>query len=117
MGRCAATAGTQQSYGNAPIQPYGQAPGADQGGIMAQGGLRPFAGLCRCPCPASGPTTRNALMTMLLPVGCVFGGVVISIIFGIIAGVTGVAAIGMIGGLLSLVAMLGGARSSGSRRS
>lgn len=52
------------------------------------------------------PTTRNALMTFLLPVGCFVGGIIISILFGIIAGITGIGLIGGLGGLLTLAADL-----------
>ncbi len=74
---------------------------AQAGQMMAMAGQSGTAG--------TRPTTRNALMTMLLPFGCVFGGIIISIIFGILASVTGVGLIGTLGGLLYLVAMLAGA--------
>jgi hypothetical protein len=85
------------------MQTYAQ-PG-DQGGIMAQAG----GAFAAASAGGTRPTTRNALMTMLLPYGCFVGGVLISIIFGIIAGIAGSAIIGLLGSLVSLVAFLAGA--------
>ena len=99
----------QQGYApgpGAPMQPYGQPGGApDQGGIIAQAG-QAFAAVTK---GGNRPTTRNALMTMLLPFGCVVAGIIVSIIFAILAGITGVGAIAKLGGLVAFGADLAGA--------
>jgi hypothetical protein len=99
----------QQGYApgpGAPMQPYGQPGGApDQGGIIAQAG-QAFAAVTK---GGTRPTTRNALMTILLPVGCIIAGIIVSILFAIIAGITGVGAIAKLGGLVALAADLAGA--------
>ena len=98
-------AAQQAGYGAAPMQPYAQpGGGADQGGIMKQAS-QAFASVSQ---GGTRPTTRNALMTFLLPFVCVVAGIVISIFFGILAGILKVGAIGAFGGLLALVADLAG---------
>jgi hypothetical protein len=54
------------------------------------------------------PRVRNAVMTMLVPFILFFGGVIVSVIGGIIASAAEAPIIGMLAGLLSLVAFLGG---------
>ena len=89
------------------MQAYGQPGGPDQGGIMAQAG-QAMAMAGQGGQAGTRPTARNAIMTMVLPYACIFGGAIVSTIFGIIAGVAGVAIIAMLGGLLSLAASIVG---------
>ena len=107
-----ATTPQAQGFGNAPMQQYGQQPagmvGGDQGGIMAQAN-QAFAAAQGGAGAGTRPTTRNAMMTMAVPFGCVFGGIIISIVFGILGGILGSAIVGMLGGLISLAACLAGA--------
>jgi hypothetical protein len=67
--------------------PYGQAPRGPMVGTLKSS----RAG-------TTGPTRRNALMTMLLPWGIVFGGFVLSVILSIAVGPT----LGMLGSLVAL---------------
>jgi hypothetical protein len=77
----------------APAGPQGMAP-YGQGGPMAMGS--PGAMLSAATGPSSGPTRRNALMTMLMPFGVGVGVVVLGFILTIITGSV----------LISLVQML-----------
>jgi len=101
----------QAAYGAPPpaASPYGAPPGAMQpvGGAT----LQSAAGAAIGGLLAGGtkPTVRNPIMTLLVPYGLIFGGVVVSIIFGIIAAAAGSAIIGLLGMLVSLVCYLGGA--------
>ncbi len=54
------------------------------------------------------PIQRNALMTVLIPIGFWVGGAIIAVIFGILAAVTGVFALARVGGLINWVCYLGG---------
>jgi hypothetical protein len=94
-----------QGYGGAPMQTYAQPGAPAQGGMMAQVGQAMASGGQA----GTRPTTRNPLITFLLPVGCIFGGAIIAMIFGIIAGIAGVGAIALIGTLFNLVALIAGA--------
>ena len=47
--------------------------------------------------------------TMAIPGGCVVGGMIVSIIASVVAGLAGSAVIGMLGGLIALVGCLAGA--------
>ena len=95
----------QQGYG-APGQPapgYGQPnPMAPQGGMMPYGGaaapVNAMVGTLPSTGVSSGPTRRNALMTLVLPLAVMFGGIVVSTVGGII----GIAAVGLLGSLINL---------------
>ena len=69
---------------------YGQPQGAPLVGTMPSQGVK-----------SSGPTRRNALMTLLLPLAVIVGG---EIVFGILAALTGIYALVSLG----LVCALGG---------
>ena len=86
------------------MQPYAQPGAPAQGGILAQAN-QAFASASA---GGNRPTPRNPMMTIGLPYGCFFGGIIVRVIFGILAGVTGVAALGALGGLLYLVAYIAG---------
>jgi hypothetical protein len=75
------------------MQQYGQQPGPMAPGVGI--GTLQSAGV------GSGPRRRNALLIMLLPLAIMFGG---AIVFGVLAALLGVPAIG----LLAMLAYLGG---------
>jgi hypothetical protein len=98
--------GGQQQPGYAPAQQpppgYGN-PMAPQGGMMPYGGAvggpqNAMVGTLPSSGVAAGPTRRNALMTLVLPMAVVFGGIVVSVVGGII----GVSIVGLLGSLISL---------------
>jgi hypothetical protein len=113
-----------QGYGQQPQQnPYGQQQGfapQPQGGYGApQQGMAPYGqqgmqapgpmlGTLQSAGQGSSPTKRNALMTFLMPMICVFGGVILATIMGVIAGAAGVPALALVGSLLYLIGVLGG---------
>jgi hypothetical protein len=75
-----------------PMAPYGQGPG---GGVGALVGTLPSSG-------TKGPTRRNALMTLLLPFGVIFGGTIVFTILSML--VTSLASVFMgLQGLCNLV--------------
>ncbi|MBV9945430.1 MAG: zinc ribbon domain-containing protein, partial [Myxococcales bacterium] len=85
--------------GMAPMAPYGASPGA-MAGASGNGNaiVGPMGGTLKSEVPpAVGPTRRNALMTLLLPVGVMFGGIVLSVILSLIS-----PALGGIGTLVTL---------------
>jgi hypothetical protein len=86
--------------------PAGYAPGAQPGAMMpyGQGAAGAIAGTLSSAgaAGAKGPTRRNALMVLLLPLAVIFGG---QILCGILVAITG----SVIFSLLSLVFTLGGA--------
>ena len=114
-------------YGQPAPNPYGQpAPGygqpPQQGGYPQQGpgGMQPYGQPQGMQAPnammgtlqsagqgGSQPTKRNALMTFLMPVICIFAGAILATIMGILAGVTGVGALGLVGSLFYLVGLVG----------
>jgi hypothetical protein len=67
---------------------YGQPQGGALVGTMPSQGVK-----------SSGPTRRNALMTMLLPFAVILGG---EIVFGILAALTGIYVLGLLGLLCAL---------------
>jgi hypothetical protein len=67
---------------------YGQPQGGPLVGTMPSQGVK-----------SSGPTRRNALMTMLLPFAVILGG---EIVFGILAALTGIYVLGLLGLLCAL---------------
>jgi hypothetical protein len=69
------------------MMPYG---GAAQANPMV--GTLPSSGV------AAGPTRRNALMTIILPMAVMFGGIIVSTLGAVI----GVAIVSMLGSLISL---------------
>jgi hypothetical protein len=54
------------------------------------------------------PTARNPLMTMLVPIGAVFGAIILSVVSAIVAGVLDSAIIGILGSAVSGLGMLAG---------
>jgi hypothetical protein len=111
----------QNPYGQPQgMAPYGQPQGMQQGMQQMQQGMQPMQGMgIQPPGPmlgtlqsagqGSAPTRRNALMTFLMPMICFFGGAILATIMGILAGVTGVGALGLVGSLFYLVGFLGAA--------
>jgi hypothetical protein len=103
----------QNPYGQPQgMAPYGQ--GMQQGMQPMQQGMGiqppgPMLGTLQSAGQGSTPTKRNALMTFLMPMICFFGGAILATIMGILAGVTGVGALGLVGSLFYLVGFLGAA--------
>lgn len=58
--------------GGQAMIPYPQTPGPMVGTLKSQGAA------------VTGPTRRNALLTLLLPVAVIFGGVILSILLGVL---------------------------------
>jgi hypothetical protein len=79
-------------YGQQPMMPYGQGPGGQPGALV---GTLPSTGAS-----ASGPSRRNALMTWLLPLAVMFGGVILCTILAML--------ISGIFGIFSMLFVLGG---------
>jgi len=109
----AAYGAPQPAYGAPPppgVMPYGGPPGAAMqpvGGAAMQamaGGL--IGGML---VGGDKPTVRNPMKILLVPYGLFAGGIVVSILFTIIAMAAGSGIIGMLGSLLSLVCFVGGA--------
>lgn len=72
--------GWGQPQAPAPMMPYGQA----QAGGMVPGGMVPGLGTLQSAGVGTQPTRRNALMTFLVPALVMFGGIILSVILGII---------------------------------
>jgi hypothetical protein len=101
-----------QGYGNPGMpQGYGQPAQVGMAPANAGGGFMAAAqqGMAMATQGGTRPTTRNPVMTILLPYGCFLAGILVTIIFGILAGVTNTPAIAMVGSLVSLLAYLAGA--------
>jgi hypothetical protein len=98
-----ATIPQQQVYGGTPMPGYGPP------GVGADHGLVGPGSPMMAPVPSGGmvsssgarPTTRNALMVMSVPFGCVFGGVVLGILVSVVAS-------GLVGMLLMLAGLAAG---------
>jgi hypothetical protein len=115
--------GQPGGYGAPPGQPgaYGAPPGGGYGqqpGYGAPQGQQPFApyappGAAGAPITVAPgtpkPTVRNPLMTLLLPMGAIFGGFILQIVFVVIASAMESGAIAAIGGLIAGLVILGGA--------
>jgi hypothetical protein len=104
----------QQGYGAPPQQQYGmqqQQPqyGAQQFGQQMQQGFADAAAGMGLQQPAGKPRVRNAVMTMLMPAILMAGGIVVAIVMGILVGITGVGALGLIGSLFYLIGFLASA--------
>jgi hypothetical protein len=111
--------GAPQGYGQPPQQGYGAAPGQAAGygagaiqpaqvyGAVQQGFAQAGAAM-GIPQGAVKPTRRNALMTFLMPMIIIFGAVIVSIVFGVIASATDVPILAMVGGAVSGLGVLAG---------
>jgi hypothetical protein len=94
------------AYGQQPMPQQGIQPYAPPGAMMGPPGAGTLSSAGNV---AGGPTRRNALMTLLVPMAGFVGGVLISIVFTVLAVATGAAALALVGSLLCLVLVLGGA--------
>jgi hypothetical protein len=99
--------GWGQPQAPAPMAPYGQAPGA---------AMVPGIGTLQSAGVGTQPTRRNALMTFLVPALVMFGGIILSVILGIIyAPLAALAALFVLAGsvlyLLSAIKMVSEVKS------
>ncbi|MGH7296949.1 MAG: hypothetical protein ACRELB_18565 [Polyangiaceae bacterium] len=105
----------QQAYGAPPQQQqqqYGMqqqaAYGAQQFGQQMQQGFAGAGAAMGLSAGAGKPKVRNALMTFLMPMILVFGGVILATVMGIVAGAADVPALALVGSLFYLIGVLGG---------
>lgn len=108
-------------YGQPPQQQYGAPPQQQQYGMQQQGqyGAQQFGQQMQQGFAGAGaamglqagggrPRQRNALMTFLMPMILIFGGVILATVMGIVAGAADVPALALVGSLFYLIGVLGG---------